>query len=376
MAENLSKETIAKIEALLQAELWQRAREELNLYLSVYPDHPHLQLLQAKLAYAQGNSGKAEEIFRQLLKTSIQPQILNQARQGLRQIEADALARRQQRMAEIADSEAGQTLGFLALLPVDAGKLELHSQLVTRLARILRTDVYTAKFQLPTRHLKIIRVGTMANLQAYGEELQQAGIPCVWLSLQAVANIQVAQVQYFQPLGLGEVRAVCEKEEWVFTWEQVTARVEGVLPTYSGVIDVEVGLKYKIIRREQELDRIRICDLHLPSENLILRFHDSAYKFQQGMQLAVRSSLPHLPPTVHERWQAMMSWFSETQPQIPVHNNFPQFSDMLKLHPTLLKEVNPRVNISRPKPQIIDNCFELFSAIIFLTHNCAHQSVS
>jgi hypothetical protein len=365
MAGRLPKDFMARFEALILGEQFNTAETELNALLAVQGDDPQLQILLGRLHYHRGDVASAEDIFRQVLRSSTQPSILAQARKALEAIEQDEINRRKQRSEAIATTESGQGMGFLALLPVEPTNVQLHSQTVTRLARILRIDPYSARFQLPTRQMKIIRVGAIANLQAYGEELQKAEIPCIWISLRSVADIQVQQVQYFQPLGLGEVRAVGEGGDRMFHWEQVTARVEGILPTYGNVFDLNE--KNQIIRREQVLDRVRICDFHLPTQNLILRFHDSDYQFDQGMQVEVQRTLPHVLPTIHERWQAMMNWFSKHQAHVAIHQSFTQFADMLMLHPELVKEVVPRIKLLRPKPQQVDNCFELYSASIFLT---------
>lgn len=355
---------LSEIAQLIQQCQWQEAKSLLAHWRSQYPDEPQLKLLEAHLAYAMGNVSEAEAMFREILKSQAPASVWAEARQGLRQIEEDEFKRRQQRAKEIAESSPEQGLGFLALLPVPPENVSLRSRAVERLARILRTDLYTAKFKLPTRHLKIIRLGAIAELQAHGEELQQAQIPAVWISKQAIEQIPLKQVRYFEVLGLGEVRAIHHQGDTRFALAEVSARVEGVLPTYGNVFDLNA--KYQIIRREQMLDRVRICDFHLPQRQLILRFHDSNYQFSQGVQVPVSQPLPNLKPTVHQRWQALMTWFASAMPHSRIYDHFSHFQDMLMMYPDFVKEITPRIELCRPKPQLVDNCFEIYSATLFL----------
>lgn len=349
------------LESLLDQNKFSLLHEAIQTKLTETPNHPQLLIWQGRLEYAQGRSLEAEAIFRQVLKNHTQPSILAHARKALKTIEDAEIARRQARAKAIATTAQGQ--GFLALLPVDPTQVELHSHLVTKLARILRTDLYTAKFRLPTQRLKIIRTGAIAELQAYGEELQTAGIPCIWVGLKDIANLQILPVRYFNLLGLGEIQAVGIDREIVLHINQVSRRVEGILPTYGVVC--EINKKYQIVRKEQVLDRVRICDLHLPHQNLILRFHDNNYDFTQGIQLEVPRALSHVLPTISERWQALMEWLKQFMEFTTSDQDFSKFADMVMLYPNMVKEVEPRVYLPRPKPQSIDNCFEIYSATQF-----------
>jgi hypothetical protein len=355
---------LSEFERMLQQCQWQDAQSALQTWRSQYPQEPLLKILEARLAYAMGQVSQAEAIFREILKSATQVNILMEARKGLKKIEEDEIRRRKQRAAELANSDTGQGLGFLALLPVSPDNIALRSKTVERLARIMRTDVYTAKFQLPTRYLKIIRMGAIADLQAHGEELRQAEIPAVWISLKAIKDIPLLEVKYFELLGLGEVRALHDQGDTRFALAEVSARVEGILPTYSNVFDIDA--RHQIISREQVLDRVRICDFHLPKQNLILRFHDSNYQFHQGMQIEVSQPLAHVKPTVQQRWQALMTWFANAMPHTRIHDDFSHFQDMLMMYPSFLKEVIPRIDLFRHKAQLVDNCFEVYSATVFL----------
>ena len=335
--------------------------EAIQSQLNQMPDHPQLLIWQGRLAYAQGQVSTAEAIFRQVLKNYTQPSILAEARKGLKTIEDAEVERRRNRAQAIAHTVQGQ--GFLALLPVDPAHLELHSPIVTKLARILRTDLYTAKFLLPTQRLKIIRTGAIAELQAYGEEMRESGIPCMWVALKHIRDLDICLVDHFNLLGLGEIQAVGKDREVVFHMSQVSRRIQGILPTYGGVC--EINRKYQVVHKEQILDRVRICDLHLPHHNLILRFHDNNYNFGQGIQLDIPRPLSHVLPTIHERWQALMAWFDGFLEFTTVDEDFGKFAEMVMLFPNLVKEVEPRVHLVRPKPQMIDNCFEIYSATQF-----------
>jgi hypothetical protein len=200
-------------------------------------------------------------------------------------------------------------------------------------------------------------------MQVYAEELQSAEVPALWLSLAAIATIQIVTVQYFELPRLGLVRAISEEGEISFHPKEVVTRVEGVLPTFGQVFDMDV--KRKIVRKEQILDRVRICDLHLPDRGCIVRLHDNCYKFDRGMQLEVPRSLAHIAPTIQERWAVLSEWLSDTMPQAARYDDFTTFADMAMGFPELLAEIDPHIDLSRTHPSLWDNCFQLYSSIFF-----------
>lgn len=349
------------------------ASATLQQLLSDFPDDPQLQILKGRLYDATGRTNEAEEIFRRLLKAQLPANLITQSRQGILAIEMAEVNARQSRIEELLKLAGGSSFAYLALLPVLP---EQKDWAIVKIARIFRTDPYTARFKIPNRYPKIIRLGKLAEMQAYGEELQSFGIAAIWLSIEAIAQIPVYQVEYFgEPqinLKTGQkVRAISGIDEISFTADDVITKVEGVLPTFGEIVVVDA--KHKLARKEQILDRVQICDLHLRSYSVngkisdrgILRFHDNQYRFELGLQLPVVRSLQHIAPTVKEHWTELSTWLGRTIPNVKTANDFQNFAEMSIVYPEFLKAIDlTHINLERSKPSLWDNAFHLYSSTV------------
>ena len=265
----------------------------------------------------------------------------------------------------------GSSLAYLAILPVAE---ELKTFAIAKVARIFRTDPYTARFKIPNRAPKIIRTGTLAEMQAYGEDLQSYGIGAIWLSIEAIAEIPVYTVEYFTQLENNQkIKAIAGINEITFEAQDVISRVAGILPTFGEV--VVVNAKHKLARKEQILDRVHICDLHLRSYRVngerlsggcILRFHDNQYRFDLGLNLPVERSLKHIAPTVQEHWTELTKWLDRTMPTTKISNDFQGFAEMSLTYPEFLEAIaETHITLERTKPSLWDNCFQLYSSTVF-----------
>lgn len=367
------QDLVAAFESQFAHQQFPAASATLQQLLSDSPDDPQLQILQGRLYNAMGNPNEAEEIFRRLLKAQLPAKLITQARQGLLAIEMAEVQARQERMDEITKLAGGSCFAYLALLPVSPEKKDWA---IAKLARVFRTDPYTARFKIPNRYPKIIRIGTLAEMQAYGEDLQNCGIAAIWLSIDAIAQIPIYQVTYFNELqvkGNYQIQAITDTNEITFTPQDVITKVEGILPTFGDVVVFDA--KHKLARKEQILDRIQICDLHLRSFRLngevcdhggILRFHDNQYRFDFGLQLSVERSLKHIAPTVKERWLELGKWLDRTMPTAKNASDFQNFAEMSIVYPEFLQAIaETHVILERTKPSLWDNCFQLYSSTVF-----------
>lgn len=365
------QDLVAPFESQFADQHFSDAAATLQQLLSDYPDDPQLQILQGRLYDATGKTEAAETIFRRLLKAQLPARLIAQARQGLLAIEMAEIKARQAKIDTFLKLAGGSSLAYLAILPVAE---ELKTFAIAKVARIFRTDPYTARFKIPNRAPKIIRTGTLAEMQAYGEDLQSYGIGAIWLSIEAIAQIPVYTVDYFSQLENNpKIKAIAGINEITFEAEDVISRVAGILPTFGEV--VVVNAKHKLARKEQILDRVHICDLHLRSYRVngervsgggILRFHDNQYRFDLGLNLPVERSLKHIAPTVQEHWTELTKWLDRTMPSANIANDFQNFAEMSLTYPEFLEAIaETHITLERTKSSLWDNCFQLYSSTVF-----------
>jgi Tetratricopeptide repeat len=349
------------------------AATSLKQLLKDHPNRPEVQIAAASFYKATGKPEQAEAIYRDILKSSTQTSLLANARKGLKEIEDASLRQHQDGIARAIAQVGGEDMGFLAIHPIaPERKLEAAKQL----AQIFRIDTYTAKVQIPSRNLKVLRIGRLGEMHFYGKKLMAAGIPALWTSLQAIASIDVHTVSYFEVNpDTGEILAVCTDGSAVkhsdlatsqkisFNWNEVSQRVHGLLPTFGEIVTVDA--KHQLARKEDILDLVHICDLHLPKQDCILRFHDDLYAFDRGMQPEVAKSLDHIAPSVRERWSSLIDWLTKSTPQAASKDDFNAFAEMFLAYPDFLKELEPKVDLFRTKESLWDNCFQLYSGMIF-----------
>ncbi|MDX1976180.1 MAG: hypothetical protein SFT94_00765 [Pseudanabaenaceae cyanobacterium bins.68] len=353
--------TLAKIEIKIETETKSEPNPELQ---------PQLLLLQAKLHQAQGQRETAEAAYRTVLKTTTNAKLLSQARQGLQTI-LDAERQAQEwRITQAKAQPNGEALAFLVLHPLPSSWSKKAA--AAKIARIFRTDPATATTWIPLRQPKLLRLGLGGELATYSAQLQELGIPSFWFSLNQINQVAIAQVTYFELIDLDQIIAHCQDQPPIqFNLNQIQRQVTGAIPIFSKVATLDA--KFQATSKEQILDYIHICDLHLDlnsdrdSQPQILRFHDNAYDFGQGVQLAVNRPLPHLSPTVQQRWQALINWWRKIAPDRHSTYDFVSFGEALLGYTDLLREaINPQLHLaprqSEPlKTREWDRCFHLFS---------------
>ena len=341
------------------------AQATLNDLLTQFPQEATVQLLAGRFYYAQGAPIKAEDYFRQVLKSAVQPRLLAMARQGLQTIMQDRQMAHRERAAAIALQDQGR--GFLVLLPLEP---QQRDEAAVKYARMFNLDLYTARYQLAARTTKILRAGKYAEMQAYAEEMAVCGITCAATSLTAIAAVPVYNVQYFQQISTTELVGVCTSDSPAPTITvnptQVQQRVLGTLHTFGQVLDFNG--KLQMVRKQQILDRVRVCDFHVKQSprDYILRIHDNGYAFDQGVQLPVVQTLPHIPPTVQERWTALETLLRQVMPQLFTIDSLPVFGEQLLVYEELLELVKPHLNLERLRASLWDHAFHVYSTMIIL----------
>lgn len=360
---------IDQVAAAFDRQDYRTAAQLLKAWRKQSPQDPWVQFYIGRLHEVSGKLEAAETVFRQLLRDTVNPKLTAQARQGLQRLEAIQKARRQEAIAQATADPLNAEPGYLILEPIRPEDKSLAAQ---NLARIMKIDPYTARLQLPSRGWRLYRTGAIGELQLYGQELQTAGIPAFSAALAAVQKINVFRVNYFQSVA-PQATVVCQNEadqlgSLTFDWSDVTQRVEGLLPIFEQVVDLDVHQKLQ--RKEQTQDYAQICDLHLPSRRCILRLCDSNYQFQQGVLLSA-SAHPQASAqgTTRRHWNSLIEFLNQQLPQVPVWSGFTTFAETVLDQTEMLSHIQPHIGLFRRTETDWDPAFQLYSALVFLRNN-------
>ncbi|MBF2003236.1 MAG: tetratricopeptide repeat protein [Synechococcales cyanobacterium M58_A2018_015] len=337
----------------------------LNQLQQQSPDSPWIKLYGARLREATGKLSAAEELYRQVLQETSHPKVMTQARQGLQRVAAQQEAERQQVIAATADADQ-PGLGCLVLEAVPSEQRQTAAQ---HFARIMHLDAYTARLLLPNRGWRLYRVGAVGELQFYGQALQQAGIPAFWSSLAALQAIRVFRVCYLEAVS-PQVTVICQNESGqlgslTFAWSEISRRVEGRLPIFEDVVDVDS--RHQLMRKEQTQDYAQVLDLHLPQRRCILRLGDWSYQFQQGVifDAGQDGDLPLHHSSNRIRWNQLLGFLDDCLAEVPVWAEFPPFAETAFDHLAGLKTLDSHIDLFRKAPSDWDPAFQLYSGLVF-----------
>jgi hypothetical protein len=349
--------------------------EVTRLISSLSPADPWRQFYQAQLHEAQVEWELAEAIYRDILRQGSLPKLALEARQGLQRLAQHHQAEQQeqvaQRQAQVAANTAlpGQTdPGVLILEPVPP---DAKSEMVPAFARIMQIDPYSARLLIPSRGWRLYRTGSVGELQVYGQDLRDAGIPVFWQALSAIKAIKVQQVCYFETLK-DPVRVMVKAahsheppQPFTFKWSDVWQTVTGQLPIFENVVDLDA--RGVLQRKEKTQDYAQFCDLHLPSG--ILRFYDVAYQFNQGIPLAVESTAG----TSWANWQGLTALWQRSLSGRPCWSDFSAFAETVIDHPDTLERIDPHINLFRRADSHWDQTFHLYSSLAYLRTTQGHR---
>jgi hypothetical protein len=359
------------VDAAFDRQDYKTAAQLLKLLRQQHPDNPFIQLYVGRLYEESGKLTAATAAYRQILQTVTHPRVVIQARQGLQRLEARSSRYPQgvaqaQKVEAIAQAKADPNnakIGFLILEPIVGDARQAAAQ---NFARIMRLDAYTARLQLPSRGWRLYRTGAIGELEFYGQELRKAQIPAFWTSLETLQRLRVLRVNYLQAVS-PRATVVCQNEadqagSLTFDWSEVTHRVEGLLPIFEDVVDLD--RRKKLMRKEKTQDYAQVLDLHLPKRRCILRFCDRTYQFQQGVVFE-QDAMPNHQATTRMRWNVLTHFLGDRLAAVPSRSDFTSFAETTQEHFTFLQDFPTHINLLRKAPTYWDAAFQLYSGLVF-----------
>lgn len=352
---------IDQVATAFASEDYRTAAKLMKQLLKESPENPWVQFYLGKLQEVSGKHQDAEKMYLQLLRSTTNSKILAQARQGVKRVQDIKQEEAKQAIAQVKANPINNEIGVLILEPISN---EFKTKIAPKFAEIMQIDPYTARLTIPSRGWRMYRSGGIAELQYYGQQLQNAGIPCFWAKLADVEKIQVFQVHYFaesSPQGTVVCRnASNQMGSLSFNWSEVKQKVLGLIPIFEEVVDRDV--RGKLERKTQIQDYFHFCDLHLPSRHCILRIYDNAYEFQQGIALAPQAS----QNTIRINWNSLLNWIQEKSPQSQVWSEFTTFAETVLEQKELLHKIPSHMHIFRRETTTWDPAFQLYSGLAFV----------
>jgi Tetratricopeptide repeat len=355
---------IDSVAAAFEKKDYKTAGKLLKQLLKESPSDPWVKLYVGKLQEVSQKYQDAEKIYRRLLQNETNSKIVAQARQGLQRLKEIEQEERKRGISEAMGDDSASELGVLVLDKIDN---ELKTQAAQKFAKITQMDAYSARLLLPSRGWRLYKVGAIGSLKYYGEQLQQAKIPCFWSTLSSIQQIQVFQVDYFQTIESNgrQVTVVCHNQSkqlgsLTFEWNEVKARVTGLLPIFEEVVDRNV--RGKLERKTQTQDYAQFCDLHIPSRKCILRIFDGGYQFQKGIEIAP----PNSQNTVRINWNNLSNWLDKQLPHVKIWSDFAPFAETALDQNEMLSNIQSNVHLYRKEASNWDSAFQLYSGLIFI----------
>ncbi|NES23133.1 MAG: tetratricopeptide repeat protein, partial [Symploca sp. SIO3E6] len=219
---------IKEVADALKRKEYKTAARLLKQLLREEPDNPWVRLYLGRLYEETSKLEAAEENYRQLLKSTTNPKIMSQARQGLGRLQAREQEQRQQALAQATATPGSQELGVFVLEAIAA---EVKQAAAQKFAQIMQLDPYSARLQLPSRGWRLYRTGAVGKLEFYASSLRQAEIPCFCATLADIRKINVFSLNYFSEISYEGATVVCRNSQeqlgsLTFNWSEVSQRVE------------------------------------------------------------------------------------------------------------------------------------------------------
>jgi Tetratricopeptide repeat len=331
------------------------------------PENSWVQIYRARLYEAANKLGEAETVYRHLLKDAINPKVALQARQGLQRLQESEVTLRKAALAESqAATPNADEAGVLILEAIPAAARQAAA---LHMAKVMQLDAYTARMQIPNRGWRLYRTGNLGEMKFYGEQIRSGNIPAFWASIGQIKALPIFPVQSVEAVRPQAV-VICENAagklgELEFSWSEVTQRVDGSLPVRERVVNIDV-LRDRADGRngkEETADYVRVCDLHLPGRNCILRLCDRTYDYQSGMALLDEGSLDQY--STRMQWNALMDLFKQQAPQMPVWNDFSPFAELVMDFPGLLQQLKPELQVYNQTESLWPGAFHLYSGLAY-----------
>ncbi|MCG5057829.1 MAG: tetratricopeptide repeat protein [Limnoraphis sp. WC205] len=367
---------IEQVAEALENQDYRTAAKLLKQLQKQSPQNPWVQLYIGRWYEGTDKLKSAEKMYRQLLRDATNPKVIDQARKGLQRLELIEQNRRQAAITEAKADPRNTETGVLILEPIDPQQKQAAAQ---HLAKLLNVDAYTARIQLQSRGWRLYRTGEIAELQVYGQEMREAGIPVFWVNLTDIETIHVFQVLYFQSVSPQPV-VVCQNENHQlgslsFDWSEVTQRVEGLLPLFIEAMDFDPRRRRTDRFRHKEMtqDYAQVYDLHLGHRHSILRFSDQTYDFKQGISVnppttsnatGFGSSLTQ--NTTRLNWNRLLHRFNQSLADVQLWSDFTPFAETAIDYTQLLSRLKSHVYIERKSETPWDPAYHLYSGLVFI----------
>ncbi len=355
-----------RIEAALQVENY---AEVMRLLGTLDERDSWTQLYWARLWETTQKGDQAETTYRNLLRQAENPRLTLAARQGLERLKMQKTQLRQEAIAEAIADPIKTEIGVLVFAPIPP---EQKAEAAQAIAQIMNLEPYSAQMLLPSRGIRLYRVGAVGELEFYGQQLKDKGIPVFWLPLSQLKTVKVYPVLHFESVeekaqvSIQTVETNQAQRSIQFAWSDVAARVEGQIPIFEEVLDRDA--RGKLLRKEKTQDHANFCDLHLPKQNCILRFSDAVYQFNRGVSLTPNktSDQPLNHNTAWANWRQLSGLLSQKLPQQPIYSDFESFAETALDHPELLSKLTAHINLFRREESNWDPAFQLYSALLLL----------
>jgi hypothetical protein len=357
------------ISEAIKAEQFKTADQLLQSFKVDQLDNPWVEYYEARLAEARGDWAIAQNGYRQLLPLVNSPKLIAKLRQGLERLAKQQEEQRKQEhvaqklaLEKVKTTSSHRELGIFILESIHP---ELKQTAAMNFSKIMQTDPYSARLQLPSRSWRLYRTGDLEELRFYVEKLQAVDIPSFCVPVSQLLDLTIKPVFYLSEITPNPtiVYRVNKDEDAIFSfsWSEVSQRVEGLLPIFEEC--VEVNARGKIERKTKIQDYARICDLHLPERRIIIRLCDRVYEFDEGISLI--SSNVKREATSHEQWSFLMNAFKKQMLDKPSWTEFNPFAENAMDFKELLKLIDPHTYFLRREESDWDRAFHLYSSLIF-----------
>lgn len=387
---------IEQIAAAIQRRDYSQASRLLQPLLKEQPQNPWVKLYAGQLHEVYQRPEQALKVYRHLLQSTINRQVIQQARQGIARLAAasaaspeaaqsvranpaptDASAARQ---ASAGQASAGQgstdpastsqalTTPVEALLVLRPPAAADRDRAIAAFAEISSIDPYTARTHLPIRGLRFHRIGELAPLRSYQKQLHKAKIPALLLPLELLQACHVFRVQGLRQTPSPSV--LCKNQDGqlgnlTFTWQEVACCVEGRVPIFEEVVDRDA--RKRLLRKQKTQDYAYLLDLHLPQRRSILRFCDQTYQFtgqSMGAPSPSRLSQQTRAITRRQQWQALKQTLLALSDR-PVWTDFIPFAESALEDLTAVPDFHHHVDILRKEKTPWDKAFHVYSSLAF-----------
>ncbi|BAQ60559.1 Slr0723 protein [Geminocystis sp. NIES-3708] len=349
-----------EVKLAIENKNYNQAKEILNQLAMDDYDNLWIKYYYSLILEREGNFQEAEANYRQIIKDSIYPDptLIKIIRDSIERIVEIEKQIKQKKINDFKNIENGQDLAVLILESVSLIEKKI---LAPKLSKIMNIDNYTATLQIPTRSWRLYKTGHLGELNYWQTELSQVNIPCFCETIKNINKIVVYQVKYIiqdseQVTILVEDKEQKEKEI-TFKWNNINNKVQGLIPIFELTLNFDA--KGKPYRKQSILDYAQFYDLHLLSNNLILRFTDNFYKFDQGLKMIKEQK------TSKEKWQILINLLTNNMPEQKLWSDFNLFGEGVIQFPEMLKQIESHINLFHREKNIWDEAFQLYSGLIF-----------